>query len=415
MALSLPAFDKGTLKALRHGDSGALERIFRAVYAQLVEEGVKQLGDATLGPRLARDAILAIWDERVGFEEVEELHEGLRRAIHGEVVREQRKRAAPHREPQGKPSAQSARPAPRSVDEAWAQIAAELSAPKADPHRAGAHPGDAKAHAVASKIAATGGRSRAGPVVGGILMVAVVAGGLWWLQRRGEETTVERSFSSPQAKFLTAGPGQRGSMTLSDSTKITLGADSRVTVPPVFGELGRVVKLDGTAIFNVAVTTPTPFDVRAGNATILATGTEFSVRAFPDEKTVTVRVEVGQVEVRSPTDSRTLATGGAVEVAQDGAMTEPAADALAHAFEWTVGKFSITNRPLREAVPALRRWYGVTMAVPDSELLDRPVTMSLPLDKTKEAVAALEKSANVKFVYEKNKPVLRDAGRKGKQ
>jgi len=47
--------------------------------------------------------------------------------------------------------------------------------------------------------------------------------------------------------------------------------------------------------------------------------------------------------------------------------------------------------------------------VVDLPLLDRPVSIQASLDSPKEAITAVEKSANVKFGYEGKTMVFRDA------
>jgi len=52
----------------------------------------------------------------------------------------------------------------------------------------------------------------------------------------------------------------------------------------------------------------------------------------------------------------------------------------------------------------------------DTSLYSRPVTMAVALDSKKDAIAALEASASVKFTYDKDsKPVLQDAPKKAEK
>jgi hypothetical protein len=47
--------------------------------------------------------------------------------------------------------------------------------------------------------------------------------------------------------------------------------------------------------------------------------------------------------------------------------------------------------------------------VPDKPLLDRPTSIDAPLDSAMLAIKQIEQSANVKFAYEGQNKVLRDA------
>ena len=209
---------------------------------------------------------------------------------------------------------------------------------------------------------------------------------------------------------LASAPGQRANFALPDDSKVSLGSESQLIRPASFGELVRVVRLEGTATFTVKADPKIPFEVRAGNATFVAQGTEFSVRAFADEDPMILKVKEGQVVVQAGTaPPRTVGAGGALAIAKSGAMQEPTADALAEAFSWMEGKVIINNRPMKEALVELRRWYGLELVVKDTTLLSRQVSMSVELSSKKDAIAALEKSGNVKFTYDGQTPTLHDA------
>ena len=69
----------------------------------------------------------------------------------------------------------------------------------------------------------------------------------------------------------------------------------------------------------------------------------------------------------------------------------------------------MTNRPLREALGEVQRAFGLTLTVPDPQLLDRPVTVNVDLGATRALLAALEQTGRLKFDYENQRMVLRDA------
>jgi ferric-dicitrate binding protein FerR (iron transport regulator) len=90
-------------------------------------------------------------------------------------------------------------------------------------------------------------------------------------------------------------------------------------------------------------------------------------------------------------------------------MRAPTGPELEEATSWNEHTLTIANRQLRDALPQLKRWYGVDIKVPDLPLLDRPVTVQASLDSPKEAITAIEESAGVKFGYDDKTMVFRDA------
>jgi ferric-dicitrate binding protein FerR (iron transport regulator) len=411
MPSTFAAIDKHTVAALHKGDASALERILRAEYAALLHVAEKQVGDPGIAALVLQNAIVQVWEEHAHLETPEEVEKAIRDAIQGHGLRELRHRAAS----QGK--AQPAAAGPKNADELWVNVVAAMTALKADgaPKHHAADP--SRAHQAAPHISGTAKRSLAGPILGVLGVVAVTGGILYFLNVKGQQTAVNRSFSSPKATIAATTASQRSSVSLSDSTTVKLGAETKVIVPPGFGDadVGRVVKLEGTATFVVNTSGTMPFDVRAGELSILATGTEFSVRAYPNENLVTVRVKAGQVAINGAAAPRTLTAGSAVTISKDGTITEPSAEALDHALGWTDGRFVVANMTLKDLLPELKRWYPLEPSVKDKTLLDRTATMNVSLDSTKAAIAELEKTARVKFTYEGVKTVLVDAGGSAKK
>ena len=60
----------------------------------------------------------------------------------------------------------------------------------------------------------------------------------------------------------------------------------------------------------------------------------------------------------------------------------------------------------------LTRWFNLDIKIPDSKILDRKTTVTVALDSSRAAIAQVEKTANVKFAYEGDSKVFRDANAK---
>jgi len=81
----------------------------------------------------------------------------------------------------------------------------------------------------------------------------------------------------------------------------------------------------------------------------------------------------------------------------------------AEAFGWVDGQISMTDKPLRDVLAGLGRWFNLDIKVPDLPLLDRKASFSVTLDSSRAAIAQVEKSANLKFGFEGESRVFRDA------
>lgn len=170
--------------------------------------------------------------------------------------------------------------------------------------------------------------------------------------------------------------GKRTRITLSDSTVITLAADSRLRFPEKFTDSTRSVFLEGEAFFEVAHNPAKPFIVHTTGIQTKVLGTSFRITAFKDAATTvsvaTGKVSVDQVSETSRQSLAVLTPGQQLQYADGQAqLLSVSVDDLQG---WREGQLVYTGRPLREITDELGRWYNrhITYA--------RPATAAIPMD-----------------------------------
>ena len=119
----------------------------------------------------------------------------------------------------------------------------------------------------------------------------------------------ESLITSLETSKVTTPLGSRSQVELPDGTLVTLNAGSNLRYQTSFGRQSREVWLEGEGYFKVVKNTSVPFIVKAKDVTIKALGTEFNVKAYPEEKTVQTTLVNGSVSVR-----QTNAPGNAEEI-----------------------------------------------------------------------------------------------------
>ena len=91
--------------------------------------------------------------------------------------------------------------------------------------------------------------------------------------------------------------GSKASLFLPDGSKVVLNAGSKITCDEGFGKTNRVLNLVGEGYFSVAKNKNLPFVVKTENISIKALGTEFNVKAYPEEKNVEAILIHGSIQV----------------------------------------------------------------------------------------------------------------------
>ena len=93
--------------------------------------------------------------------------------------------------------------------------------------------------------------------------------------------------------------GAKSQVTLSDGSKVWLNAGSKLRYPLQFGEMDREVFLEGEGYFDVAHDKNKRFLVKTSEVTIKVYGTQFNVKAYPEENRIITTLVNGSVVVEA--------------------------------------------------------------------------------------------------------------------
>jgi ferric-dicitrate binding protein FerR (iron transport regulator) len=391
----------------------ALHKVFDAEFQGLLSQARQELGEAvSLAPRVAEGAFVRAWDARARLHSLDELKRFLRDDVKAAAARAlSRRRQIQESGEAGTVSLKTAEhvAASTAVDPkvSWSHIIAAIHL---DPQTAMHDKMSAQEfrHETAERLEHATRRS---PLIAASVFVVIVIIAIFvgmYFNRMSTELAFANAMSSPNGKVTASPFGQMGKIALGDGSEVTLAPDSKIFVPADFGNKIRPVKLDGTASFNVAKA-PGEFRVYMRNAVIAAKGTKFVVSGRWGDTAVLVSVTDGSVGVRvGKGESHTVDAGHAVVVDASGEIKDASADEAQEGASWTTGTLTMVNRPLRDIIPQLQRWYNVDVSVRDLKLLDRKSTLRTNLDSGNVALAEVAKGAGLKVTKDAGHMVLVD-------
>src|SRR5699024_10534200 len=105
------------------------------------------------------------------------------------------------------------------------------------------------------------------------------------------------SFSQQEQTYVTK-IGQHEKIILPDSSVVFLLSNSSLTVEKGFGENNRLLKLKGSASFEVMQNADNPFTVVSGDIRTTALGTSFKVTSSPSQNEINVVLRYGKIVVQ---------------------------------------------------------------------------------------------------------------------
>ena len=92
--------------------------------------------------------------------------------------------------------------------------------------------------------------------------------------------------------------GARTEVVLPDGSTVWLNAGSKIKYMNTFNRDNREIRLNGEAYFKVAKNAGLPFDVKTGELSIQAVGTEFNVKSYDDEDIIETTLVEGKIAIK---------------------------------------------------------------------------------------------------------------------
>lgn len=169
------------------------------------------------------------------------------------------------------------------------------------------------------------------------------------------------------------------SATLSDGTRVTLNAGSRLSYPKQFDSDIREVKLEGEAYFDVQPS-EAPFVVKTNNVNVRVYGTSFNVDAGHPDKAEVLLVR-GSVGVSSNhSEKEHLISPNQLYRLDHLNQTEAIVDVgnTGKYLSWLNGSFYADNEPLVNIIGEIANWYGADFRYNSAQLSD--ITLSINID-----------------------------------
>lgn len=203
--------------------------------------------------------------------------------------------------------------------------------------------------------------------------------------------------------YVTA-KGEVRAVTLADGSRLTLGADTRVSVTMRAGRRD-VILADGQAAFDVVHKPDSPFVVALGDQRVRVIGTEFNISRHEGRTAVTVRR--GVVAVAQASGGEVRLTKGQQVLHTEGATVQEVRDADPDAvFAWRAGRLIYDNAPLADVVADFNR-YGAAPIRVDPSAANVKVSGVFLVDGQQSMVERLAKFSGVAVVKRPNEIVLK--------
>jgi transmembrane sensor len=203
-------------------------------------------------------------------------------------------------------------------------------------------------------------------------------------------------------KQLSTGAGEVRSWTLEDGSRVSLNANSKLTVPRFgFGKDTRDVVLIGEAEFAVTHQADNQrFVVKATNGVdIVVLGTEFAVYSRTDKTQILLnKGKVRVVRKSGNIHNATLMAPGDKVVVDHGRVETKRFDAVSEYATWKESRFVFSQTSLTEVARLLENNYNLKVSIAAPELSELTVSGSFKAENHEELIQSISQILGIQYV-----------------
>jgi transmembrane sensor len=203
--------------------------------------------------------------------------------------------------------------------------------------------------------------------------------------------------------------GMRSHVVLPDGTDLWLNAESKIKYSIPFTRENRQVELTGEAFFKVVKNEKAPFIVNAVTASVKVLGTQFNVKAYPEDEQLEVALAEGSVEFTGTTaDGKkaetTLVPNDFLAMNKTTGKVLLESKNLNKHISWIKNTIIFDETPMPEVAKTIERWYGVKVIVADAEINKYRFTTTFENESLYRVLELLELSSpDIKIKYSPGK------------
>ena len=198
--------------------------------------------------------------------------------------------------------------------------------------------------------------------------------------------------------------GMRSKVVLPDGSQVWLNAESRIRYSIPFVRETRQLELVGEAFLDVAKNPDSPLEVKFNHVTVRVLGTQFNVKAFPDDEQVEVVLKEGCVELengnKGPERERILLQPDQQWVYDKTNNTASLKEVNADQYiAWHRNRLILDKAPMAEVAKQLERWYGIQVEIRDEALNKYKFTTVFENEPLHRVIELLEMSSPIRIRY----------------
>lgn len=190
--------------------------------------------------------------------------------------------------------------------------------------------------------------------------------------------------------------GESSQILLPDGTRVYANAGSRISYPSAFRKDCREISIEGEVYLEVTHNAHAPFIVKANGFTVRVLGTKFNVSAYPGEKSASVVLVQGSVQIETVQKEKILLHPNELaDITPEGTCTRQVD--VSRYISWKDHFILLDEEKLGEVLKQLSTYYGMDFRC-DTDVTELPLSGKLKLaNSAEEMIGILHKTTRLNY------------------
>ena len=192
-----------------------------------------------------------------------------------------------------------------------------------------------------------------------------------YFYQRSEKLTRDILASQKIINTIEVPAGTKSQIKLPDGSQVWLNSGSKISFPVQFSSDCRDIKLEGEAFFEVTKNEKVPMLISTPLLNVKVYGTQFNLKAYPDDGNVETALFEGKISVFSKKETKEyfIEPGQAAfyDSKNHSIQINQVSDISIYK-SWKDGKLIFQNQSFAEILRQLERWYNVDIQLTDESL-----------------------------------------------
>ncbi len=200
--------------------------------------------------------------------------------------------------------------------------------------------------------------------------------------------------------------GHKTMVLLPDSSIVWLNGNSKLKYKTDFSR-GRVVTLEGEALFDIRKQPKNLFSVNSGALRIEVYGTRFNLRSYSKDDEIEVALVKGRVGVfKDHQHLKTMKPGEVITYLPVQNKILKNHGKIDQIVSWQSGELIINNKPIDEVFGYLERWYGVKIEFSEELLNGHQLSFKVKAESLRELLSIINKITPIRYTIDGEKVVV---------